>query len=901
MEPTTNPDPAGCPDKAEILAALSGDLNADPMPALVRHLDSCPRCQAVMDALMGPASLDRLASAETGAMPEFQGVRESETGHFAEIPGYRILETVGLGGEGIVYKAIDIATGATVALKRLAFAPFGETGNEGREIEAARKLDHPGIVRLLNQFESNGHTVLAMEWVEGGTLKDYLERHTIPPEQAVRLAIRLCEILEYAHGQGLIHRDLKPANVLLEHGRIEHPRLADFGLAKFAGPEGKYSAVTSGLGTPGYMPPEMVSTHFGQVGPPTDIYALGVMLYEMLVRRLPFESDTPFDILRRTCDEPVTSLRRWRPEIPRDLENVCLQCLAKRPQDRYRNVSELKSDLARHQRGEPVLARRAGVIDQLSDWARRNPAVAVSLTSAFLILVTSVIVLSILLERARQSRLAAESSLKFAVDSMKNAAPIYKRFTQNTLPTNDEVRNLKETALLCLRIDDDTTDLKIRCDSYFNALQMGTALSVYPQHLDLAESIIRSILEQFRNLKANHQADLRKSLRNGTLDGEHVSEMDMVNIRIGYSLIEMANVEHRRGPHRQAFFDSYVDQAIAQCELTLKENPSLEEALSMLGSFLTMKTDRLVREGKSEEALAQIRRSLEYQKAFHLLEPSNIVRWSLYVDGWGNYLKRLEKLHPGSAEFRKAVADRFGEIRDLYARRTENWASQISTSLGLLGHIYIYDAYRYEPASLLDRCDEMLKMLDEVRASSGRDFQKLQINHSIWTEIISQFVLAGRETRARDESLRMEKWLLSLEPSKETDFLVCSFRMYCPLKEFRSTPEAVRLAAGFSDDDPATRRLKEMVEIDNGGPIPADIGNPSEPKGSEARDRWAICHLFALERLKPQDWTEENRRILAEVKEILSKDLEIDTVWRVRCRELEAAMKSHAPASNKSS
>lgn len=900
METPRNPDPARCPGIAEIREVLAGDLTTDPKPELIRHLDSCPKCQAVMDELLGPASLHRLASAETTAMPDFQGGRETGSAQFAEIPGYRILETVGHGGEGIVYKAIDTASGETVALKRLAFAPFGETGNEGREIEAARKLDHPGIVRLLNQFEWNGHTVLAMEWVEGGTLKEFLERNPVSQDEAVRLAIRLCEILEYAHDRGLIHRDLKPANVLLENGRVEHPRLADFGLAKFAGPEGKYSAVTSGLGTPGYMPPEMVSTHFGPVGPATDIYALGVMLYEMLVRRLPFESDTPFDILRRTCDEPVTSLRRWKPEIPRDLENVCLQCLAKRPQDRYRNVTELKNDLARHSKGEPVLARRAGAIDQLKGWARRNPAVAFSLSGAFLILVTSVIVLSILLERTRQ-KLAAESSLKLAVDSMKNAAPIYKRFTQNTLPSDAEISNLAETAKLCLRIGDDTTDLKTRCDSYFNALQMGTALRAFPAQLDLAESIFRSTLDQFLDLKANHESALRKTLRTGSLEGDYVSELDMVNIRIGYSLIEMANVQHIREPQQLKLYDTYVDQAIAQCELTLRENPSLEEALSMLGSFLTMRTDRLFREGKSEEALALIRKSLDYHKAFHLLEPANTIRWSFYVKGWGNYLRGLEKQNPGSAEFRKAIEARFGEFRDLYSRRPQNWAAQVVTMLDALGHFFIYEANRYDNVSLLDRCDEILNVLDELRASKGPDFQQRLIINSIWTEIISQFVLAGLETRARDESRRMEKWLLSLERSKETDYLVCYFRMLSPLKEFRSTPEAVNLAAGFSGDDKTTGSLKEWTEIANGGPIPADIGNPGELDGVAALHRWASCHLFSLERLKPAEWSEENRRILAEVKRILANELEIATTWRVRCRELEAAAQANAQASRKAS
>lgn len=897
METKPNPDPAGCPGRAEIHAILAGDLPADPQAEVIRHLDSCPRCQAVMDELMGPASLDRLASADAEAMPDYQGGRETGSGQVAEIPGYRILETVGHGGEGVVYKAIDVKTGETVALKRLAFLPFGETGNEGREIEAARKLDHPGIVRLFRQFEWNGHTVLAMQWVEGGTLKDYLERHTLLPDEAVRLSIRLCEILEYSHRQGLIHRDLKPANVLLENGDLENPRLADFGLAKFAGPEGKYSAVTSGLGTPGYMPPEMVSTHFGPVGPATDIYSLGAILHETLVRRLPFESDTPFDMLRRTCDEPVTSLRRWRPEIPVDLETVCLKCLAKRPHERYGNVSELKDDLSRFQKGEPVVARRAGSVDQLRDWARRHPALAVSLTATFLVLVTSVAVLSVLLERSREDRIQAERSLNLAVDSMKNAAPIYKRFIESAFPEEHEQKNVERTARLCLETGDNSPDLRLRCESYFNALQMGAAIREIPNKLNLAESIFRSTLDKFLTLKANHEQTLKSSLRDGTVDSEFISELDMVNIRIAYCLIELAILEQKRGPSRQKISDEFVNQAIAQCEITLKENPTLDEAWSQLGNYLKLKSDQLVREGKFDEALNALKKSVDYQKSFYLLQPSNAMRWSFYEDAWRKYLTLLEEVRPGSAEFREEIETRFADIRQLFAARPPYWAEHIMISFSMMGHLTLYTTYKYEPAAILPRCEEILKMLDAIREATSRDSQHRERYFAMWVETASQLALSGQDARVKEECGRMERWLLTQNRSDSTDALLCWFRMNSPSKSFRSYRDAGRHMAGIAGDDPDIRRMKEWIAITNGGSIPDDIDVTRVPESQDSLIRWIPCQIFDLERISPDKWTKAERSRLLSLSKVLENEIEFATIWRLRCHELQAMEKtaSNAP------
>jgi serine/threonine protein kinase len=291
------------------------------------------------------------------------------------IPGYEILSELARGGMGIVYRARQLSLNRLVALKmmRRPHADPQELARFRIEAEAVARLDHPHIVRIHDFGEHQGVPYFSMEFVEGGNLAAWFASGPLPPRQAAHLVEVLARAMHHAHQQHIIHRDLKPANVLLSRpleDRVDGelfprtPRIADFGLAKHLDHEGNLTETDTVMGTASYMAPEQAEGHTHAVGPAADIYALGAILYEALTGRPPFRGATPtltrFQVVRDEPERPTF----LRPDLPREIEEICLKCLEKVPSQRYSTALGLAEDLRRFRAGEPL------AITPLSDWER---------------------------------------------------------------------------------------------------------------------------------------------------------------------------------------------------------------------------------------------------------------------------------------------------------------------------------------------------------------------------------------------------------------------------------------------------------------------------------------------------------------------------------------------------
>jgi WD40 repeat protein/tRNA A-37 threonylcarbamoyl transferase component Bud32 len=299
------------------------------------------------------------------------------------IPGYEVLELLGRGGMGVVYKARQVKLNRVVALKMIragAHAGEADLARFRTEAQAIARLQHPNIVQIYEVGEHDGLPFFSLEFCPGGSLEKKLVGTPLPPRDAAALVERLARAMHAVHTKGVIHRDLKPANVLLTADGT--PKITDFGLAKL---EQVGQTVTGAiLGTPSYMAPEQAGGKRQQVGSAADVYALGALLYELLTGRPPFKGPTTFDTLRQVLnDEPVPP-RHMQPTTPRDLETVCLKCLHKDPAKRYASAEALAEDLRRFQAHEPVLARQVGKIEQIVKWARRRPTAAALLVVSIL-------------------------------------------------------------------------------------------------------------------------------------------------------------------------------------------------------------------------------------------------------------------------------------------------------------------------------------------------------------------------------------------------------------------------------------------------------------------------------------------------------------------------------------
>jgi tetratricopeptide (TPR) repeat protein/tRNA A-37 threonylcarbamoyl transferase component Bud32 len=305
-------------------------------------------------------------------------------------PGYEVLEVLGRGGMGIVFKARQQSLNRLVALKMTLAGVEATAAERARfrtEAEAVARLRHPNIVQVYEITEQGERPYFSLELVEGGSLAKKLAGTPQPPRAAAELIETLARAMHHAHEQGILHRDLKPSNVLLTADGV--PKITDFGLAKLLDVQTGHTPTEAVLGTPSYMAPEQAAGHVRDVGPAADVYSLGAILYEMLTGLPPFKGATLLDTLEQVRSQEPVPPSRLQPRVPRDLETVCLKCLQKEPRQRYASARDLADELRRFLAGESVLARPAGAGRRLLKWVRRRPAVAslvaVSSTAALLL------------------------------------------------------------------------------------------------------------------------------------------------------------------------------------------------------------------------------------------------------------------------------------------------------------------------------------------------------------------------------------------------------------------------------------------------------------------------------------------------------------------------------------
>jgi outer membrane protein assembly factor BamB len=295
---------------------------------------------------------------------------------------YELVEEIARGGMGIVYKARQVTLNRPVALKMILAGQLASPTDVERfyaEASIAANLQHPNIVAIHEVGQHEGQHYFSMALVEGQSLAELIRDNTLPPERAARYVKIVAEAIQFAHDQGTLHRDLKPSNILID--AFDQPRITDFGLARRTDVDARLTASGAVLGTPSYMPPEQASGERGKVGPASDVYAMGAMLYELVTGRPPFRAATPIDTILMVLSTPPVAPRVLSPKIDRNLETIILKCLAKGPADRYATARDLAEDLQAYLDGRPIKARRVGRLERCRRWLRKHRRM-LSLTAA---------------------------------------------------------------------------------------------------------------------------------------------------------------------------------------------------------------------------------------------------------------------------------------------------------------------------------------------------------------------------------------------------------------------------------------------------------------------------------------------------------------------------------------
>src|SRR6266478_247960 len=296
---------------------------------------------------------------------------------FGDFGDYELLDVIGRGGQGVVYRARQKTLNRIVALKVIGLGHWATEAHLKRfrlEAEAAASLEHPGIVPIHEVGERDGSCYFSMKFVEGGQLDEVAKRQPIPIRQAVELIAKVARTVHYAHEHGILHRDIKPGNILLD--QKGGPHLTDFGLARLVESESTVTHTLEVLGTPSYMAPEQAVGNNAAISSVTDVYGLGAVLYQLLTGQPPFAGGTTYETIKLLLDTEPRSPRLLNPKIDRDLSTICLKCLEKDSQRRYPSALALAEDIERWLKHEPIQVRRAGVFTRGRKWVRRNPTSA---------------------------------------------------------------------------------------------------------------------------------------------------------------------------------------------------------------------------------------------------------------------------------------------------------------------------------------------------------------------------------------------------------------------------------------------------------------------------------------------------------------------------------------------
>lgn len=356
--------------------SVCGKCGAE-IPANARP-GTCPACllETGLGLLMDEAVAGIVDAGRDDAVQAADGrkaVRPAKMlGDFGD---YELLEEIGRGGQGVVYRARQKSLNRTVALKVIGLGQWATEAHVKRfrrEAEAAASLDHPCIVPIHEVGERDGYCYFSMKFVEGGQLDEVVRREPLSIQRAAELIAKVARTVYYAHEHGILHRDINPGNILLDHKG--EPHLTDFGLARLVEVESTVTRTKEALGTPSYMAPEQAAGETKTLTSATDVYGFGAVLYQLLTGQPPFAGGTTYETVKLLLETEPQPPHLLNPKIDRDLSTICLKCLEKDPKRRYPAAAGLAEDLEHWLKHEPIHAKRSGVFTHSRKWVRRNPA-----------------------------------------------------------------------------------------------------------------------------------------------------------------------------------------------------------------------------------------------------------------------------------------------------------------------------------------------------------------------------------------------------------------------------------------------------------------------------------------------------------------------------------------------
>jgi len=784
-----------------------------------------------------------------------------------EIAGYELREELGHGGMGVVYKAWQTSLKRPVAIKMIISGQHASAEERERfriEAEAAARLQHPNIVQIYEIGEQNGLPYFVMELIAGQSLSHSRAGTPQPPREAAELVESLALAIQHAHERGIIHRDLKPGNVLLQpsgsglpsatpdaQSAIRHlqaaiPKITDFGLAKRVEAEGDPTCTGAVLGTPSYMAPEQARGQRELIGPATDIYALGSILYELLTGRPPFKGATPLDTMEQVRTQEPIPPSRFQSKLPRDLETICLKCLQKESSRRYATAAALANDLRRFLKGESIVARPVGAGERAWKWARRRPAAALLIGVSVLAVMASIFAgvqhnLRVEAERAR-----AQKNLHRSLQAIDQMLTRVADSSLRNVPQATPVRKsliLEAERLILELLQDDPHDPEVRlragniyrkmgqmyqyldvasdqaAQAYERANGYLTALAAeHPKRADVQRELAGCCYNQAALLRSLGRPDealtrmreaiaLRQPLADAGLEAEDRLQLAIYEHMRGW-ILHGRWARHGKSADAEAAEDAYERMRVLLEALHLEspQNQAYRQELARAHHFLSWLTSE---HGRVSDAEAHHLKALPLREALVRESPGEVA----YQEDLGHTYNNLALLYgnsqrPKEAEetYRRAVSLWDGLVQQFTA--VPDYKSMAALARNNLVWVHLQN----DPP--LDECLEMLTLA--VRLQGEALAVKSDVADYRTRMLFHQHNLAEVQIRRKAHAAAVEAAVAGLEltPNAAEHFTAAGYLARCvPLAAADSAlphAERGRLAEGYADR--ALELLREAVQ-----------------------------------------------------------------------------------------
>ena len=876
----------GCPSVEILDLFVSSQLPDKLDQDIEAHVEDCVVCLAYLES-------KNKADYHLFKM-SFGSIRQARDSVYTkpELSGYSRIEYYKAGGQGIVFKAWDEHLNRQVAVKILKDYAGQDSDQESSIIHEARaiaRLSHPNVVKVHGLVWTAQGPAMIMDWIEGESLLERLKTKPCVRVESVEMLIKLCDAVELAHDAGILHRDIKPSNILLCQNRISEPMLCDFGLAKLKREDGDFSTSTIGVGTAGYMPPEMISKRHGKISACSDIYSIGAVLYHMLTSRLPHESQSVFETMEKTCEKDVTPPTFFEKEIPRDLETICLKCMHREPEHRYQSVKTLKSDLQKFLDNQPLYARRASTRQKLKLWIREKPWIAGLSASLLGLLISSVILLSYALNRAIQGELKTERELDRTTEILRVSTPLLKHFLQFGILKEDEIRKIQKLSNLIKDVGTDSPNLKQRYDMIYVGLELANGLVNVKGQQDLAFKMTRQARTSLKNLIDDHGPELDRMGHFMVGEEIGISLLDQSMIRYGHSCIQFAHLIQRLNQDSGLIeSEPFVDEAIMTAERIIRKNPEVDEAFSDLANYYADKYNILKSKGRNIETDEISRKSEAIQARMMNKYPNDaekVVFWLISVQ---NILKNLLNNQVDNLLFHEKITRIKTELNRIKSRNDSQW---LLTAEMVIQTLVMEPRFNYRTRPIADLQVEMHNLLticQELIAVKAPLSTHIQLYLNTGIETIA--VLESDNTKHKEALALFHE--LERHFSKPSDDnlnpkRLAEIYLRSPIPETRSIDKALLFLKNSSTKNSESDQLMNILTLMKNPlfePTPSDY-----TRTSDIQMKYAILKAETLLR---QGKTSEARAIADKTLDQLQAYQTISLDYQYRLKELNRQLHS---------